>query len=80
MLQLDHGPGIPDEQKSRIFDRFYRGDSSRSGKEHFGLGLSIAAALTEIQGIELQVEDTKGGGSTFSVIFGKSLHNSIIKT
>ncbi len=80
VCMTDHGPGIPDEQKSRIFDRFYRGDSSRSGKEHFGLGLSIAAALTEIQGIELQVEDTKGGGSTFSVIFGKSLHNSIIKT
>ena len=76
----DNGIGISNEDKKKIFDRFYRGDSSRSGKEHFGLGLSIAAALTEIQGIELQVEDTKGGGSTFSVIFGKSLHNSIIKT
>lgn len=63
----DHGPGISDEEKGRIFDRFYRKDSSRNQKEHFGLGLSIAAKLAEIQGIGLEVEDTEGGGSTFRV-------------
>lgn len=64
---IDHGPGIPDEEKEQIFDRFYRRDKSRSKKEHFGLGLSIAAALAEVQGIRLSVKDTEGGGSTFSV-------------
>ncbi len=64
---IDHGPGIPDAEKERIFERFYRRDESRSKKEHFGLGLSIAAALAEIQGIRLGVEDTRGGGSTFWV-------------
>lgn len=64
---IDHGPGIPDEDKGLVFDRFYRGDRSRNKKEHFGLGLSIAAKLAQIQGIELDVKDTKGGGSTFVV-------------
>ena len=68
---IDHGPGIPDEEKTRIFDRFYRSDRSRNKKEHFGLGLSIAAALAGIQNLDLHVEDTKGGGTTFSVKFGK---------
>lgn len=62
---IDHGPGISDKEKLLIFDRFYRNDKSRSNKEHFGLGLSIAAALAEIQGIRLTVEDTESGGSTF---------------
>ncbi|MEZ3468934.1 MAG: HAMP domain-containing histidine kinase, partial [Schaedlerella sp.] len=57
---IDHGPGIPDEEKKLIFDRFYRQDKSRNQKEHFGLGLAIAVRLAEIQGIGLDVEDTKG--------------------
>lgn len=64
---IDHGPGISDEEKKRIFDRFYRRDQARNQKEHFGLGLSIAAKLAEMQGIGLEVEDTAGGGSTFRV-------------
>lgn len=65
---IDYGPGIPDEEKELIFDRFYRRDKSRNKKEHFGLGLSIAAKLAQIQGIRLEVEDTAGGGSTFKVM------------
>lgn len=64
---IDHGPGIPDREKRLIFDRFYRQDQSRRQKEHFGLGLSVAAKLAEIQGVELDVRDTEGGGSTFRV-------------
>ncbi len=64
---IDHGPGIPDGEKRLIFDRFYRQDQSRRQKEHFGLGLSVAAKLAEIQGVELDVRDTEGGGSTFRV-------------
>lgn len=64
---IDHGPGIPDAEKRLVFDRFYRQDPSRRQKEHFGLGLSVAAKLAEIQGIAVNVEDTEGGGSTFGV-------------
>lgn len=62
---IDNGPGIPDEEKAFIFDRFYKSDKSRNKKEHFGLGLSIAITLARIQGINLGVQDTDGGGSTF---------------
>ena len=64
---IDHGPGIPDAEKSLIFDRFYRSDRSRNQKEHFGLGLSLAASLCNMQEIPIRVSDTPGGGSTFSV-------------
>lgn len=64
---IDHGPGIPDEEKRLVFDRFYRKDKARNQKDHFGLGLSIAAKLAQIQGMRLDVEDTEGGGSTFRV-------------
>lgn len=65
----DYGVGIPDDNKLQIFDRFYRGDRSRSHKEHFGLGLSIAAELANAQGLDLDVQDTPGGGCTFVVRF-----------
>lgn len=64
---IDHGIGIPDEQKSLIFDHFYRGDASRHNKSHFGLGLGIAAELARLHHAELTVTDTKGGGATFQL-------------
>ena len=61
----DNGIGMPDAEKKRIFERFYRADQSRSEKGHFGLGLSIAAQILKAHGGRLTVEDTPGGGSTF---------------
>lgn len=66
---IDHGRGIPDEQKLQIFDRFYRADKSRNDKEHSGLGLSIAKMLAEHMPLELRVLDTPNGGSTFQISF-----------
>lgn len=63
----DHGPGLKSGEKERIFDRFYRAEGSRSDKEHFGLGLSIASDLAKAQGIPLSVSDTEGGGCTFTL-------------
>jgi signal transduction histidine kinase len=62
---IDRGIGITDEQKKVIFDRFYRIDKSRNDNTHFGLGLSIAKELIELQGGKISVSDTIGGGSTF---------------
>lgn len=61
----DHGPGIPNEHKSQVFNRFYQMDPSRKDKEHFGLGLSIANTLAKQMKANLVVEDTAGGGTTF---------------
>lgn len=67
MKVIDHGCGIPDLDKSRIFDRFFRSDQSRSDKKHFGLGLSIASELIHLHGGKISVQNTDGGGSTFTV-------------
>jgi signal transduction histidine kinase len=63
----DHGDGIPNEEKKRVFERFYRGDQSRSEKKHFGLGLSIAKELVELHQGDITIRDTQGGGATFIV-------------
>ncbi len=61
----DDGNGIPDEEKSRIFERFYRAESAHHSKEHFGLGLCIAKEIAEAHKGEILVTDTPGGGCTF---------------
>ena len=62
---IDHGPGIPDPEKEAVFRRFYRGDASRTEKQHFGLGLSVAAELAALHAARLTVRDTPGGGASF---------------
>lgn len=63
----DNGPGIPDEEKKAIFERFYRADHSHKDKSHFGLGLCIAAEIVKLHHGKIWVEDTPGGGATFLV-------------
>ena len=65
----DHGPGIPDAEKTRIFERFYSADPSRTAKQNFGLGLSVAKELARLHRAELTVTDTPGGGACFTVRF-----------
>ena len=64
----DNGIGISDEDKKKIFDRFYRVEKSRSTKEHFGLGLSIAYEIVQAHGGSISVTDAEGGGSKFTII------------
>lgn len=68
---VDHGPGIPDNAKQQIFERFYRADASRTSKHNFGLGLSVAQELARLHGASLKVQDTPGGGATFVLRFPK---------
>ena len=58
----DHGPGIDDDHKERVFDRFYRGEGRRSGS---GLGLAIARSIVDAHGGGIRVEDPAGGGARF---------------
>ena len=60
----DSGPGIPEADRARIFDRFVRLDEARSGKGT-GLGLPIARWIAEAHGGTLVLESSGPGGSTF---------------
>jgi signal transduction histidine kinase len=62
----DTGVGISDENLSRIFDRFYQTDSSRSPESGVGLGLSIAQKIIELHGAKLNVQSALNKGTTFS--------------
>lgn len=63
----DQGPGIPPQDRNRIFDRFFRGDAARSEKRHCGLGLSVAQELVQLHGGTLALLETPGGGCTFRI-------------
>jgi signal transduction histidine kinase len=67
---IDHGPGIPKDELRYIFERFYRGDKSRTRSRTdvgFGLGLPIAYWIVRNHGGRIDVESTEGVGTTFSV-------------
>ncbi len=73
----DSGSGIAPEHLPKLFDRFYRVDSSRTkASGGFGLGLAIIKALVEAQGAEISVSSSVGVGTTFSIEFSKSEENS----
>jgi signal transduction histidine kinase len=62
----DAGPGVPPEERERIFERFQRG-SSTGGEEGFGLGLAIGRELAQRLGGRLDLVDGAGRGATFSL-------------
>ena len=61
---IDHGPGVPDEQKSQIFEPFQRFDERKAG---VGLGLAVARGFTETMGGTIVAADTPGGGLTVRI-------------
>ncbi|HKC83459.1 MAG TPA: HAMP domain-containing sensor histidine kinase [bacterium] len=66
LLVADDGPGVPSEHRERIFERFYRADSSRAGS-HAGLGLSIARWIVAQHGGRIIAGEAKLGGAAFLV-------------
>jgi signal transduction histidine kinase len=60
VLVSDTGLGVPPQERTRIFDRFYRGERSDKSPGH-GLGLSIAETIANLHGFKLTVEDNKPG-------------------
>jgi heavy metal sensor kinase len=69
IIVRDNGIGIPAEEQSKIFDRFYRVDKGRSREMGgTGLGLSIARWITEIHGGKIFVQSEINKGSQFTVL------------
>jgi putative drug exporter of the RND superfamily len=66
----DTGPGLTEEQRGRVFERFYRGDASRrrgDGTGGSGLGLSIVSSVAAAHGGSAEVRSVPGAGTVFTV-------------
>lgn len=75
---LDNGPGVPDEQVDRIFERFYQVDMSRSGGEGTGLGLAICKHIVEAHGGRIWAQGrshSKGGHFLFTLARAENEQN-----
>ena len=68
LVVADGGPGVPDDLKDRVFERFFRADPSRSRETGgTGLGLAIVKHAAESMGGSVRVEDAPGGGAVFAI-------------
>jgi two-component system OmpR family sensor kinase len=76
----DRGSGIDDADTDRVFERFYRADTSRSRQAGGnGLGLSIVAGLVAAHGGSVAVADREGGGATFAMSLPLQIDRSILQ-
>lgn len=65
----DEGIGIAEKDLPHIWDRFYRGDTSKTGDSHYGLGLSMVKWIAEVHGGHVKADSILGVGSVFTVEF-----------
>ena len=68
LVVRDFGPGLPTDDPSELFDRFWRADPGRGrGRAGAGLGLAIVAAIVAAHGGHARAADAEGGGARFEV-------------
>ena len=64
----DHGPGVPEEEREKIFEPYYRGEQTRVGRiQGTGLGLSLVKRTVEGHHGAIEVQNSPGGGAEFTV-------------
>jgi signal transduction histidine kinase len=67
-LVCDRGPGIPTEERERVFDRFHRGPGGHGGDSGSGLGLPIARWIAEAHGGRLELAPGPAGGTSATLV------------
>ncbi|MBS61749.1 MAG: hypothetical protein CMN27_02220 [Salinisphaera sp.] len=71
MVISDQGPGVPEQERSAIFDAFYQGTNSkthaRGALRGTGIGLSVVRECVQAHGGRIDVTDAPGGGAQFTV-------------
>ncbi|MCG8650016.1 MAG: HAMP domain-containing histidine kinase, partial [Pirellulales bacterium] len=64
----DNGPGIPEDEQDKVFDKFYRGDATRDSEQRGnGLGLAFAREIARLHGGDIELQSTVGEGSIFTL-------------
>ncbi len=68
MIMQDQGPGVPDEEKELIFDKFNQSSRTRTGAGGTGLGLAICSQIIQLHNGKIWVEDGPQQGAEFKVL------------
>lgn len=68
----DEGPGIPDEERPRLFQPFYRSRAAREAAGGVGLGLTICRAIVQAQGGDIRIESAPRGGASIHFTIPKA--------
>jgi signal transduction histidine kinase len=68
----DDGPGVPREEHTKLFQRLYRREASRS-RPGYGLGLSLVAAIAELHGADISLRDDSAPGLGITLSFPVTL-------
>jgi signal transduction histidine kinase len=85
MTVRDHGPGVPEQDAARVFDKSYRG-SNAAGLPGNGLGLYMARSVLEVHGGAIELVPTPAGGGLFKIFLpmtisdGKSIATDVISS
>ena len=74
LIVADSGPGIPEQDRLRVFDRFYRADSTTDSTKvpGCGLGLTIVAHISELHHARVEIQESEfETGCAFKILFRK---------
>ena len=75
---IDSGIGVASDDRSRIFERFYRGSGEAHHRQGFGLGLAIAQELAEAHRGRIELQSSTTDGSTFRIILPAPRRDSLV--
>ena len=76
MEVADNGPGMTEEVRRHIFEKFYQGDTSHRSEGN-GLGLALVQKIVEMSGGTVEAESTPGSGSLFRVVLPRGIREEL---